>query len=232
MRKRLLYAGAIVFAAGLLLALIATASLGSSASAPVSNTVTLGAGSQLGYVQIFLNQSGLVVLTYNATAGVDFYFVNQTAFNKISSAIAAGRGASSTAASLEGSGVYAAYSNLSAGTFPFTSSHVPYLSNATVLSGGNYYALFNSRANITGQVSVGYIRVTASQLGATYTTVILIGVAMLLMVAGIIIALVSLFLKPKESAKEKIAQMDEEAKKEYEALEKRAGSRKRRKRPS
>jgi hypothetical protein len=226
MRKRLLYAGGIVFVVGLILAFIAFTSLGSVTAAPVSNTLTLGAGSPLGYVQIFLNQSGMVVLTYNATTGVDFYFVNQTAFNKISSASAAGKGISSTATSLEGSGVYAAYSNLSVGTFPFApaSLHVPYLANATVLSGGNYYALFSNRANRTSQVLVGYLRITASQLGATYTTVIFIGVSMLLMVAGIIIALVSLFLKPKEAVRSKIAQMDEAARKEYEELEKRAGT--------
>ena len=224
MRKKLLYAGLVVFVVGLVLAFVAFQSLGSAVAAPVSNTITLGASPLLGYVQIFLNQSGMVVLTYNASTGVDFYFVNQTAFNKISSASSAGKGVSSTATSLEGSGVYAAYSNLSTGTFPFaaSSAHVPYLANATVLSSGNYYALFSNRANRTTQVAVGYLRVTSSQLGATYTTVIFIGVSMLLMVAGIIIALISLFLKPKEAVRTKIAQMDEAAKKEYEELEKKA----------
>jgi hypothetical protein len=224
MRKKLLYAGAIVFVVGLVLALVAVQWAIPSGAVPASNALVLGAGSPLSYVRIFLNQSGMVVLTYNATSGVNFYFANQSAFNAISAASASGRSLGSTAAGLEGSGVYAVY-NGSAGTFPFSSSQVPYLMNATMLSGGNYYALFSSRSNATNHVTVNYLRVTQTQLGSTYMSVILGGVSVLLMIAGIIIAIVSLFLKPKEGARERrVAQMDEAARKEYRELEKRQKS--------
>ena len=92
-----------------------------------------------------------------------------------------------------------------------------------MLSGGDYYALFGASASGPSQVAVSYLSVTQSQLSSTYISVILGGASVLLMISGIIIAIVSLFLKPKDGAarEQAVTKADEAAKKEYAELEKR-----------
>ena len=80
MRKNFLYLGILLLILGIILAFASPSfALPSQFSSPSSQIVLVNA-SLLGYVPMQLNQSGLVVLTFNASAPVDFYLANSGYF--------------------------------------------------------------------------------------------------------------------------------------------------------
>lgn len=227
MRKRLLYIGALLFLIGIASAFMSLLSLQSITPAglsPKSERLTLGANA-LGDVPVVLNQSGVIVLSYNATNGVDFYLANQSAAAALGGAN--GTDARVVAAGLEGRGVYDIYEDSSAGTTPYYagagSSSPAYVANLSVFPAGTYHALFSNRGGGNATVLASYAAISAAALNSTaLSTIAYGGISFILLVAGFIIAVASFFMKDRNAAQPE--RLDEEARKEYERIE-RGGAR-------
>ncbi len=190
---------------------------------PQAEQLSLGAGA-LGAVPVSLNQSGLLLLSYNSSGGVDFYVANRSAFAEVSGEN--GTAARVTAMSLEGRGVYAAYENSSSGAFPYPNGAASpsYAANVSALPAGTYYAVFGNRGSGEATIVASYTAIAASSLSSTaVSTMAYGGASFLLLLAGMALAVASLFMKEKASAKAE--RLDEEARLEYDRIEKESGGR-------
>jgi hypothetical protein len=225
MRKRLLYLGVLMFLAGMAVALMSVSSLqaiSSSGASPTVGQLALNPGA-LRDVPVPLNQTSILVFSYNSSAEVDFYLANQSAFAAMDAAGANGTSARRIAAGLEGKGIYAIYENASLASFPYASGPVApvYLSNASALPAGTYYAVFGSGGAAT--VVTSYTALGAAEFGsAAVSTLAYGGISTLLLAAGFLLAVVSFFMKEKNAGKPDA--LDEEARREYDLLEKRGGA--------
>ncbi|VVB77276.1 Uncharacterised protein [uncultured archaeon] len=219
MRKNLLYLGIILFIIGIVAAMVSMQAAIPSGFAPVAEQLTVGANS-LSSVKLHLNESGMAWIAYNSSGAIDAYIANQSAFDAIEGASSASARAS-VATSLEGKGVYAIYSGSTSGSFPYASSGAAspaYMNLSSAMAAGNYYLAFWNGGNSTAHITATYFLLSSAQMGsAVFDVAIYGGVSFLVAVAGIIIALVSLFIKEKTPAQaEKI---DDEAQKAYEQIE-------------
>lgn len=226
MRKRLLYLGVLMFLVGMAAAFMSVSSLQAispSGASPTVGQLALGSGALRG-VPMQLNQTSILVFSYNSSAEVDFYLANQSAFAAMSAAGANGTSARLIAAGLEGRGIYAIYENASLASFPYASGPVApvYLSNASTLPAGTYYAVFGSGGGAASVVT-SYTALGATEFGSSaVSTLAYGGISTLLLAAGFILAVVSLFMKEKNAGKPDA--LDEEARREYDLLEKRGGA--------
>lgn len=225
MRKNFLYLGILLLISGIALGLFTP---GFSFSPQAQNRISEGVvvnASALGYVPLPLNQSGVIVLTFNSSSNIDFYFANATAFGKISAAKVAGSGSRSIAVSFEGKGVYEVYQNNLNGAFPYPGNQGVasplYLLNSTLLRPGIYYAIFANPGNRTAQIAVTAFPIPLSGIQSSATSLsTYFGVAFLLFVAGIGLMVFSLLSKRGQKDQEA---MDREVEKEYDRIEGRGG---------
>jgi hypothetical protein len=232
MRKKILYLGILLFIFGIALAFSAANAITSSQfSTPNFRNLTVNSNST-NYLALPLNQTGIVELIFESNSPVDFYFTNETAFSKISSPKLTPSGISSIAVSLEGNGVYEVYKNSTHGAFPYASyeniTTPDYMFNGTPLfNESTYYAVFAYSGNASTTVQLSFTSMPLSdlklELGKTGSWLLILGVAVVLGLAGIAISIVSVFMKPKQSGKD---ETDEEAKKEYDKIMKSNKSRK------
>jgi hypothetical protein len=219
MRKKLLYAGALLFLIGMAFAFMSFLSMNSllaTGGIPPGVNLSLSANA-VGYVPISLNQSGLLRLLYNSSNAVDFYLANQSAFAGLRGAKGAGlRGAAS---GLEGKGVFAVYENSTNELFPYAYANgtaPAYIANMSVLPAGTYYAIFGNDGSGTANIMMRYIVISGT---AELSMMVYGGISVLLLASGLIIAIVSLFLKEKAEEVRKAEAIDEEVKREYERIE-------------
>ena len=218
MRKNFLYLGILLLILGIILAFASPSfALPSQFSSPSSQIVLVNA-SLLGYVPMQLNQSGLVVLTFNASAPVDFYLANTTAFLQINGKSVANSSARSTAIGLEGNGVYEIYQGSTDGTFPFTTvsgtSKPNYIvSNLSTFASGTYYAVFANSGSKTVQIELTALPISLTQLESSTSSLgTYFMVAALVFIIGIglmVFAFISKGGKAQtEEAKDKQAQQE------------------------
>lgn len=227
MRKRLLYFGALMFLAGMasaFMSLLSLSSISAAGTSPEAGRLSLNSGAT-GYVAMPLNQSGVLLFSYNSSVGTDFCLANQTAFAAVDGA--GGAGLIGAATALEGKGVYAIYENSTGEFFPYantSSAAVVYSANAPAFPEGTYYAVFGNAGNRTATIVTSYLAIPASKLSSvTLSTMAYGGLSILLLGAGIIIALASLFMKEKGAAG-RAARLDEEIEKEYDLMENKNGN--------
>ncbi len=222
MRRNFLYLGIILLVSGIALGL---STPGFTLPTQGSNQISVGVivnASALGYLPVRMNQSGLVILTFNSSSAVDFYFANATAFGQISVAQPAIPKARSTAMGLEGNGVYEVYTNSINGAFPYTGfqgvATPVYLLNVSLLQAGTYYGIFANAGNKTAQIAVMAIPISLSTLQSSATSLgVYFGAAFLLFIAGIALIIFSLVSK---GGQKKQDAMDQAAANEYERIEK------------
>lgn len=190
-------------------------------SNPATQGIDVSAGS-LRYVQFLLNESGAIILTFNATTPVDMYMTNATAFAQIMSASALNYGRSE-ALSLSGLGVYEIYENSTTGDFPYTNfsgiAKPVYLQNASLLGNGTYYAIFANARNGSVVVNVTSLTLSTTELRSSIGSIGLYVLgAFVAFIAGIGFIIFS-FLSKGGKQKQDMA-MDKEVEKEYDRIEK------------
>ncbi|MGA3021126.1 MAG: hypothetical protein ABSD68_04225 [Candidatus Micrarchaeales archaeon] len=222
MIRKFLYLGILLFIFGIVSAFMAISSIiPSQFSTPNYKQLVINSSS-MKYLEFPLNQTGVVEILFNSNSPVNFYFTNATAFGKISALGAAPSSIGSLASSLKGNGVYEIYQNSTSGEFPYISygnSTPSYVSNETaLLNASTYYAIFTYSGSASANVQLSSMSIPFSALkSGLETTGIYGGIAIVLVLAGIVLIILSIFMKPKQPAQDKI---DEEAKKEYESIEK------------
>ena len=221
MRKSVLFVGIALLIIGIVIVIVAVPTTLPNTFGSQINQMQLHVGpNAINYVSMYLNNTGLIGVTFNATNPVDFYLVTSVVFNQVS----ASKNASAVAPSLYGNGVYEAYLNATLGVFPpiATNSFLPpaYFANVTQLPAGTYYALFYNGGNRSAEVSTRYISLPASQLQASVSSIGTSagGIGIILCFVGLIVIITALFLKAKPNPKE--LNEDAEAQKEYEQIEK------------
>jgi hypothetical protein len=220
MQRRLLYIGAALFVIGLVLAFAAAIvleSVASGAQSPAVGELVLNASS-VAYVPVALNQTGLIVFSYNSTSNIDFYFVNQSAFATIKGSTASGAGV--LARELEGRGVYAVYPSSEESVFPYSGAAGAggYAANASIMPQGTYYAVLANDGGSSAKVVTGYATIGEAALeSSSISTLALSGMSFLLIVVGILLAIASFFVKAKAPAQQ--SKIDAEAKDEYARIE-------------
>jgi hypothetical protein len=224
----LLYLGVVLFLAGVVAAYMSLSSLQgiSPAATPTARQLALGPGALRG-VPVALNQSSVIFFSYNASARVDFYLANQSAYAAMGGAGANGTGARAAAVGLEGKGIYAVYENVSMASFPYVSgSAAPaYSSNSLTFPAGTYYALFCDRGSGGVNVTASYTALGAAKFdSAAIYTLAYGGISFLLLAVGFIISLAALFMKEKNAGRPD--KLDKEAQREYDLLEKKGGAEK------
>ncbi len=224
MKKNFLYIGLLLFVLGLVTA-FATSQTFPHLN-PIQKQLVLNSGS-IGYVALPLSENGLLEVFFNSSSPVDFYFANATAFGAID-----GHGnisAREKAVSLEGNGVYSVYEGADSGSFPvaLASSTPVYLKNITsLLSRGTYYALFDDVNASSANINLVYASWNETTAESIVGTVGLYGtVSLVLLLAGLAICVAALLMKDKKKEPPPEQVMDEQAKKEYERIDK-AGKRK------
>jgi len=171
---------------------------------------------------ISLNQTGEIILSFNSSAGVDFYLANATAFGQISAAKASNQSARGVALGLEGKGVYELCNQTTSGSFPYTNienTTAPcYLQNVTAFQSGTYYALFANSGNATVQIGVTSMPVALTKLESSINSVGTYSIfAFLMFVCGIGLIVYSLISKGRQREEQA---MDQEAAAEYARIEK------------
>ena len=106
MKKRLFYLGIALVVAALLAFFFAVPELAVPSQlmniTPKSLAITSGSSA---YVPVFLNETGIVTVGYNASSVLSFYLANASAFGSISNSSSQNASVSKLAASLEGRGV-------------------------------------------------------------------------------------------------------------------------------
>jgi len=223
MNRKFLYLGILLFVAGIFVSLVSLQTTLSSQFTPTAMHMLLQSNS-FKYVPLSLNQTGIIEILFNASAGIDFYLMNATAFASVSNANALNTSYRNIAVALEGKGAYEIYENSTNGVFPGLKypgvASPTYLSNATqVLEVGTYYAFFSNTKNYSVTADLNTIVLPLSALQSSFSTAgIYGGISILLLLAGIILFVVSFFLKGKPKPAE--GEMDEDVKREYERIEK------------
>lgn len=223
MRRSVLFVGIALLIIGIVVVILAVPTTLPNTFGSQINQMQLHVGSNAtNYVSVYLNNTGLIGVTFNATSPVDFYLVTGVVFNQVSTS----KNISAVAKSLYGNGVYEAYINATAGVFPplTTASLLPpaYAANTTRLPAGTYYALFYNSGNRSANVSARYISLPASQLQASVRSIGTSagGMGIILCFVGVIVIIAAVFLKAKPNPNE--LSEEAEVQKEYERIE-RAG---------
>ncbi len=213
MKKNFLYIGLGLLALAIILFLLAPGiALPQQFQNPIAQTIAVN-GSSLGFLPVVLNQSGVVILTFNSTSAVDEYFTNLSAFTRIASSKVANSIARNTAVGLEGKGVYEVYENSTSGAYPFTGFQgivtPTYVANTTtVLQAGTYYVIFANNKTSAASISVTSLPISLSKLqSGTSSLGVFLGACALLLIAGLAMIALSFFSKDKQKLQE--AQMDE-----------------------
>ncbi len=218
-KRNLFYIGIVLVVLGLGVGFVAPGSvIPSLFPSPASQSVSVAAGS-VGNLPIQLNESGLIVLTFNSISKINFYVANATAFGAIGSA---GANATRTALGLEGNGVYEVYENSTSGAFPYAgyqNTTAPnYLLNVSAMPAGTYYAAFYNGGNATAQVGITYLAISISKIQNGEASVgNYLAIAAVLFVVGVGLTVYSFIAK--DTSKEQAA-TDAEAAKEYAKLDK------------
>jgi hypothetical protein len=223
MRKNFLYAGLLLIALGLILVVfVFPSAVPSNLVTPISRQLVLSPGSS-GYVQISLNTSGIIEAIFNSTVPLDFYFTNSSAFGAAYNNGIANDSVRGLAAVLQGKGVYEVYKSASNGAFPFKFANVTvadYLQNVTVLGNGTYYAVFSNNNNASAAINLMYASASSESLRSTFNTLGMYGLAAIVVfLAGLGLAVASFLMKEKPKPQNSV-QMDEDAKKMYDSIEK------------
>lgn len=230
MKKKFLYVGIILFLIGGAIEVLLAQPLLQYrlSSSPIPMNLSVNASS-FRYASVSMNQTGVVVVTYNSTRSIDFILASSNAFGTLRNA-ASNKNMTDLAAGLEGNGVYEIYLNSSDGMFPYTAQYhgsypqpaYIYTTNETsagILQGGTYYAIFINDGNATANIVGASLTVPISALQANATPFLIYSSAsLLLMIVGVIVIVISFFLK--EGLKGREAKIDEEAEKAYEKIEK------------
>jgi hypothetical protein len=222
MIRKFLYLGILLFIFGIVSAFMAASSIIPSQFSPNYRKLTVNSSS-MNYLAFPLNQTGIVELLFNSSSPVDFYFTNATAFSEISSLSSTPSGIRSLATSLEGKGVYEVYKSSIFGAFPYISygnlTAPDYMFNETALfNASTYYAVFAYSGNASATVQLTFMSIPLSGLKSGLETTGIFGsVAIILILAGLVMAVVSVFMKPKQSGQD---ETDKDAKKEYDEIEK------------
>jgi hypothetical protein len=232
MKKKLLYLGLMLVAVGVGIGLIAPGTVIPSlfpAPSMQSATVVPGAMSSL---PIQINESGLPIIRFSSSSGVDFYLANASAYAAISGAGGGNSSARGTAVGLEGRGVYEIYENATSGAFPFLSylnvTAPVYILNSSLLQPGTYYMIFRNQGGSTASIAVKAFTVSLSTIQSGEASVgAYLAVAAVVFFAGVGLAIYALIAKDREKAQVAI---DEDVAREYERIEKQGrkkGSKKR-----
>jgi hypothetical protein len=226
MRKNLLYIGILLFVIGIGTAFVILPSQASQHLNPVQKQLVLGSGS-IGYVALQMNDRGILEALFTSTSPVDFYFTNSTAFSAINGSAASNSTVRQKAISLEGRGVYEIYESSLNGAFPiqYTNMTPPvYLQNITsMMSKGTYYAVFSNMNGTLANIKLLYAISNETSVNSVLGAVSIYGTLSLLLTLGGIALIGASFLwkeKPKQPQQD---MMDEQAKREYERIEKSEG---------
>lgn len=220
MRRNFLYIGIALIIVGIAVGLFSLQSVVPSAfSNATVKTISVNS-TALAYLPVYMNQTGLAIVYFNASSPVDFYFANATGFAAMSSAKPAN--VTSAAVGKEGKGVYEVYLNATSGAFPYTLSGLKtpsYVANVTgAMQIGTYYAAFLGLGSGTESVVARSVVVPLSAINSTFSKVALYGgVTIVIILAGIVLIILSFVMKDKQKQEEG---MDENAKKAYEKIEK------------
>ena len=115
------------------------------------------APNQSTYLQINLNQSGMVVFVFSSLSRLNFYFANATGFVVLQSYIGNNSMALvSSAPAYYGNGILEAVINSSRGSFPYyQQGAVPVYpaDNTSILGAGSYYAIIENPSGGFANVS-------------------------------------------------------------------------------
>jgi hypothetical protein len=225
MKKKLLYLGLMLVAVGVGIGLIAPGTVIPSlfpAPSMQSATVAQGAMSSLPIQINESDESGLPIIRFSSSSGVDFYLANASAYAAISGAGGGNSSARSTAVGLEGRGVYEIYENATSGAFPFLSylnvTAPAYILNSSLLQPGTYYMIFRNQGSSTANIAVKAFTVSLSKVESGEASVgAYLTVAAVVFFAGVGLAIYALIAKDREKAQVAI---DEDVAREYERIEK------------
>lgn len=203
MNKRIIIIGIIVIILSFLIGTIAlpNALLGIAHFSNQSVSILPAHNSYLPY---FINETGFIVVGYQSSTPLNFYFANASAFLILQNYMNSTLQLSQWATRLQGNGVLESIPNSKVGIFPYSqfssSNSTPagsyVIANASLLPAGNYYAIFQNLANSSASVNVTSDVSTniSSQGGYIFGIGVLIFV---LFVAGIIIIVYGVIKKPK-----------------------------------
>ncbi len=228
-RKKILYIGLALVVIGIAVAFLSPGvALPAIFPSPVSHNITVMAGA-LGSLPIYLNESGLAILTFNSSAPVDFYLTNSTAFASISAASQTNSSPRLAAIGLEGNGVYELYQSSTSGVFPYTNlpnvTAPAYLLNVSLLQPGTYYALFYNTGNASARVSAALLPLSLSAIQSGETSIgAYFGVAAILFIVGVALSIFAFVSKGKQ--KEVEGTIDADAAREYDRIERKKKGRK------
>ncbi|MDE1873723.1 MAG: hypothetical protein KGI04_01215 [Candidatus Micrarchaeota archaeon] len=222
MKKKFLYIGLALLIVAIAVFVVAPGSVIPGAfPAPIPRSLSVGSGS-LDSIAMTLNQSGIVIVTFNSSANVDLYVANATAFGAIRGAQMSNYSARSAALALEGGGVYEVYEDSGSGAFPYTGypnvTAPAYLLNISLMPPGTYYAMFYNPGAASANLSVSYLPVSLAQIQSGGSSVLAyLAVSFIIFVAGLGFVIYSFLAKEKAT---EVATIDADAAKEYDRLEK------------
>lgn len=230
MRKNLFYAGVVLLIFGIIFMAFAIMNAAAGLSLPQivpTQTSLFINSSDIGFVSMPLNESGMIYAAFNSTYPVDFYLANASVFSAIEHAGAANMSARSVAASLEGKGVYEVYEGSAEGAFPpglINYTAPKYLLNLTsLLTNGIYYAVFANFGNKTAFVYLRYVTPNETAImtvsNANTSRLAYVAAAFLVICAAVVVIVASFVIKGKQKQQPQDT-IDEQAKKEYERIEK------------
>ncbi|MDE1870534.1 MAG: hypothetical protein KGH71_06205, partial [Candidatus Micrarchaeota archaeon] len=159
------------------------------------------------YVQLFLNQTGFIVVGYQSGARLNFYFANASGFNILKGYMNSTITLSQWATRLQGNGVLESIPNSTVGIYPYSQFAQPNsvpsgaysMKNVTLLPAGNYYAIFQNLGSSTARVNVTTdVSTNISSKGAY---IFGIGIVIfIIFLAGIILIVYGIIKKPKAAA--------------------------------
>lgn len=177
------------------------------------------------YMQINVtNTSSLVIVTYRASANLNFYFANESGFQQLHHYLNGSTNLTNEAGKLYGSGVLLSYINSPIGSFPYyaqsQSSPPPafYVKNITTLIQGNYYLLFANPSGSVANVTVVSDVTSTSKSSIISLSITGIGI-FLIFVFGLVVITYGIIKKPSEKPVEKAAVTKEEVDKLYANIE-------------
>ncbi len=177
------------------------------------------------YLQLNVTNSSLVIVTYRASAGVDFYFANETGFGLMRPYLNSSANLTGEASKLYGSGILLAYINSSSGTFPYNalepSASAPafHVNNTLTVMAGNYYAMIVNARNSTVNISMVSDVTPNPERSVASLSVAGIGV-LAIFVFGIAVLIYGIMQKPPKKEPLKSAVTQEQIDKLYANVDK------------
>ncbi|MDE1869502.1 MAG: hypothetical protein KGH71_00765 [Candidatus Micrarchaeota archaeon] len=212
MNKRIILIGIIVMVASFVIGAIALPNALMGISNFSNQSISLLPAHNT-YLPYFINETGFIVLGYQSSQNLNFYFANASAFLILQNYMNSTLTLSQWATRLQGNGVLESIPNSKIGIFPysqFSSSNAApqgsyIVENASILPAGNYYAIFQNTGNSSATVNVTSNVSTniSSKGGYIFGIGILIFV---LFVAGIIIIVYGIVKRPKIAPEQETSQ--------------------------